>query len=323
MSALTKRQRFDLLTAAMAMAEERDGVPISVAARELGVDEPVLLDVLESVLGLEFRLRDPIALAAGADDPVDRVRDPVDFTYAFEITERGVFQVRAEHWLRDIAAEPPEPDAALRLLLAASAMRAADEITPTHLGGAITKLRHVLAAEIVVTVNTPGALTVVRDAIGRARTLEFRYVKVGNTAPTARTVVPHRVFFRWGAWYLLATPVGTEDVRTFRVDGMVDPSVGADEATPQPVEIPAEWDLAAAMQVVDVTVDAADLALLRGAFGVESAAPLGDDRVRVAVTVRGAEQLENLMLRVRPGSEFHDRDLAARRVELAQRLLSR
>lgn len=324
MSPLAKARRFEILSAVVAMAEERDGVRVVDAARELGVDEATLRDVLEPLLDLEFRLRDPVAIGNDEEDTVDRVSDPVDLTYAYEVTGRGVLQIRMENWLRDLNAVPPDPATALRLFLAAMATQAADDVVPPRLEGAIAKLREVLAAAVVVSVTTPPALRIVRDAIGRGCTLSFRYVKSGNTVPTAREVAPHRPFSLAGAWYVIGTPVDTDDIRTFRIDGMLDARVTDRPFDPKDVEVPGGFDIAHTLRTVEVTVPDGDMPLLHGAFGVAGteAAPAAG-RTRVQVTVRGNEQLENLMVRVDPSSEFHDPELAAHRRAVAGRLLGR
>jgi predicted DNA-binding transcriptional regulator YafY len=319
---LTKARMFALLTATVAMAEERDGVRLEDAAAELGVEESVLQDILEPLLALEYRPRDAVALAKGEGDG-EAYGDIVSTAYAFELTERGVLSVNEAHWLRDMAAVPPDPSGALALFLAAVAVQESDDLPPAHLASAIDKLRAELAASIIVSVSAPAALRAVRDAMGKGRSLRFRYVKFGNSPATDREVEPHRLFSKWGSWYVIASPVGSTELRTFRVDGIMAPELGNVEYDARAdVAVPEAFNLASMMREVEVDIPEGDLGALRAAEHISAQESLPNGRVSVTVSMQGAP-LDNLLLQLSPSAEFRDPDLRARRAQLARTLLAR
>ncbi len=103
MPPLGKQRHFEILRQVLATAEERRAISLDDAAAEVGVTPEQLKDLLDPVLFLAFR--------TGLGDLIEQSR-------SFLLTEDDEIIVDREHWLRDLAADPPTPDVALRLLVA-------------------------------------------------------------------------------------------------------------------------------------------------------------------------------------------------------------
>src|SRR5262245_35235 len=213
MPASSKQQHFEILRTVLALAEEQQMVHLDDAAAEVGIDVATLRKLLDPVLFLAFRTPS---------------REMVSEDRAFLLTEEGWLKVDEEHWLRDLASEPPDPDTALRLLVAGLAYQAiAGKQTP-DLDRALDKLRAVVAAHLHLVIEKPPCLGVAQDAWVKGLSLRFRYVST-DADTSDREVLPFRVYSKWGHWYVQGREVdGDDDVefKHFRVDRMVDAAVG-------------------------------------------------------------------------------------------------
>ena len=282
MPALTKERHFQVLRAALALAEERGSVSLAEAAAATGVMADELHQLLEPVLFLEFRTPDGVL---------------VHEERAFLLTEDGYLVVASGNWLRDIAAEPPPPDVALRLLIAGLTVQTlATEPTP-HLDDALKKLRGVVAVELQVPVERPACLTTVERAWYGGRSLRFRYRAESASAAHDQEALPHRVFCRWGHWYLLGRIPTETLVRAFRIDRMLSAELGDLEFDPpENVEIPEWFDLSAHEHTVRVRCTREAIDVLPQPMQVGAADELGAGRVAVDLTVSGDRRLEHLLV---------------------------
>lgn len=311
MSVLTKARRCELLAALVAMAEEREGVALGDAADELGVDEATLHDVLSPLLVLEY-------------EPPDEAGAVVSLAYAFELGEDGVLSVAEEHWLRDLDARPPHPDVALRLFVAGTLLARELRTEPGGLEEAMAKLASVMGAPVVVETAPPPLLGLVRDAARRRRTLLARYAKADGSDARDREIEVHRVFQRWGRWYLVGRDVGTQELKHFRVDRIVRAELGDRRVEPiEDVDAPEWFDLDERQMAVRVEVSAVDLALLRAVFRVDAVEEAGPERHRVELAVFPGAQLDYLLLRLHPDAVvLAPPELAARRRDAARHVLA-
>lgn len=292
MAPVSKRAQFETLVAVLALVDERAPVSIDEAAAAVGMTPDALRPLLDQVLFLEFR---------DADDVL------VSETDAFLLDEHGVLHLTEDHWLRDLAAVPPSAPTALRLLVAATVVRALVDGPSRALDTAMAKLERLVAADIVVPVDRPPQLDVCQRARREHRTLRTRYVKDAAADATDREIEPWTVFSNWGKWYVHGPDVGGDVAKWFRVDRMVTAEVGARTFTPpdDDVEIPDWFVLDEQARTVRVRIDptALDWLPAPNEITVLGVAPAGDGRVDADVTVYGDRRLEHLLVVLPPSAD--------------------
>jgi predicted DNA-binding transcriptional regulator YafY len=308
MPAVSKQQHFEVLRTVLALAEERGSVPLADAAVAAGVSVDALRALLDPVLYLEFPATNTWVSEVGS----------------FLLTSDDVLAVQADgHWLRDLEAAPPDPDTALRLLLAGLAMQSvASEPTP-GLDRALTKLRQVLSAELRIGVDRPAQLGVAQAAWRDGVSLRFRYVAEGADVVSEREAVPYRVFCKWGHWYFQGRELDEPEPKQFRVDRMVDAQLGEVTFDPPPdAEIPEWFDLAEFERTVTLRLTREQLAALPRPHRVEREADLADGRVETDVVVIGERRLDYLLVCLDPTVDVVTPGDAARQRAHAARLLA-
>lgn len=284
-----KQRDFEILREVLALAEERRWVALADAAAIVGVTVERLRALLEPVLFLEFRI---------GGELIGQER-------AFLLNERDELTVDEHHWLRDLCADPPSPDAALRLLIAGLEMQALTMVPTPDLDHAVAKLRDVVAAELRMQVETPTCLAVVQKAHREGRSVRFRYLKDGASKPADREVFPDRVFAKWGHWYVTGREVDGGDPKHFRIDRMVSAEIGDLQFDPPPhVDVPDWFDLHQLERTVRVRLRRSSLASLRQPLRVKEIQDLGDGRVEVELTVTGDRRLEHLLVCLDPDTEI-------------------
>lgn len=286
MPALAKQRHFEILRATLALAEERGVVQLDDAALAVDVDTDTLHALLEPVLYLEFR--------TGTDEIVSEER-------AFLLTEDGRLMVEQEHWLRNLASEAPDPDTALRLLVAGLAFQSVATRPTPDLDRALTKLRAVVAARLRVSVEHPPCLAVAQEAWREGRSLRFRYLPDSAEVATDREAVPHRVYCKWGHWYFQGRELDEAEAKNFRVDRMVDAELGEVASDPPTdTEIPDWFDLREYERTITLRLTQAQLDALPRPHRVERATALQDGRVEADVTVIGERRLEYVLVCLDP-----------------------
>jgi predicted DNA-binding transcriptional regulator YafY len=238
------------------------------------------------VLYLEFR--------TGTDAIVSEER-------AFLLTEDGRLMVEQEHWLRDLASEAPDPDTALRLLVAGLAFQSVATRPTPDLDRALTKLRAVVAAQLRVSVERPPCLPAAQEAWRDGRSLRFRYLSDGAEVATDREAVPHRVYCKWGHWYFQGRELDDAGAKSFRVDRMLNAAPG-DVASDPPTDadIPDWFDLREYERTVTLRLAPAQLDALPRPHRVERIVTLERGRVEADVTVIGDRRLEYLLVCLDP-----------------------
>jgi len=308
MAVLNKARRFEVLRVALGLVEEQGSVPLAECAAAAGVDPATMRDVLAAALFVDY---------------YDASGHLVSEAGAFLLDEHDVVSLQAGHWLRDLAASPPPPDDALRLLLAGLAMQAVVEHPTPALDAAVVKLRGVVACDLRLGVARPPALATVHAAIEAHRSLRVRYLREGADAPSERELLPHKVWSRWGHWYLTARDVYETEVKQFRVDRMLDAVVGETPFDPPAeVELPEWFDLAAHERTVRVRLRADALESLPAPHRLGDATELGNGRVELDVTVLGDHRLDHLLLCLAPSDEVvAPAEYAERRRDAARTLL--
>jgi predicted DNA-binding transcriptional regulator YafY len=283
-----KERHFAVLRTALALAEERGSVSLDEAAAQAGVDRDELHSLLEPVLYLEFR--------TASNELVGEER-------AFLLNPDDHLQVSEHHWLRDLAADPPAPDAALRLLVAALAYQAFVPLPP-DLEDAVKKLRGIVATQLHVPVDNPPFLPTVQAAWRDGRSLAVRYLAEAAEVAHQFEILPHRVFCKWGHWYVLGRIPGEAEPRAFRVDRMQSADLGAAHfEPPDDVEVPEWFDLSALERTVRVRAPRAALDVLPQPHTTSDMVELPDGNLEMDLTVAGDRRLEHLLVCLPPEAE--------------------
>jgi predicted DNA-binding transcriptional regulator YafY len=278
----SKQETFDALRATFALAEERGSVPLTEAAREVGLDVDTLRDIVGPAVLIEFKTPDG---------------EIVHGETAFVLFEDDTLAVDREHWLRDLAAVAPPPDAALRLLISGMTMQAVASAPTPDLDSAVAKLRSVVDTELRLPAERPPCLAVAQRASAVHRSLRFRYLSDGAEVAKEREVLPYRVFSNWGHWYVHARPVDELFPKYFRVDRMSDAVVGDVAFDPPEVdEIPVWFDLEASARTVRVRMRSDSLESLPAPHRLGEPTELGHGRVELDITVSGDRRLEHLLV---------------------------
>ncbi len=316
MSAVGRSRRFDVVLAALALAEERGAVSLADAAAASDVDPDTLRTLLEPVLYLDFRLT-----ARGG-----RLGREIDESRAFLLTEDDVLVSEQSHWLRDLMTEPPEREVTLHLLTAGLAYRAGTGAERPDLDRAVARLGDALGATVHVAMDVPPMLAIAREAAREGRTLCFGYVKAGLAESADREVEPHRVFCSWGNWYVYGPEVGGEQPKYFRVDRMTRAELGSGSiGEPTELELPDFFDLSDHAVDLELRVPRSCLRMLEADYRVRDVRGVSDnaDLVDVELTAYGEATLDHLLLRLPPEAGFvAPHSLAQRRRDLATGVLA-
>jgi predicted DNA-binding transcriptional regulator YafY len=313
MPVLGKERHFEILRQVLARAEERRAIPLDDAAGAVGVSAEQLKDLLDPVLFLAFR--------TGLGDLIEQSR-------AFLLTEDDEIVVDEHHWLRDLAAEPPSPDVALRLLVAGITMQSFATRGTPDLDTAVDKLTKIVGAHLDVSVPTPPALEAARDWWTRGRSLRFRYVRDIDDVASDREAVPYRVFCKWSHWYFQGRELGTDDLdaepKVFRIDRMHDAHLGVVEFDPPPdAEIPDWFDLTRHELQVTLRMRPEQVDALPRASRVVERREVSEDQVEVDVVVTGERRLDHLLVTLDPDVEVvSPLDAGERQREHAAELLA-
>jgi predicted DNA-binding transcriptional regulator YafY len=293
MPVLGKERHFEILRQVLAMAEERRAISLDDAADAVGVSAEQLKDLLDPVLFLAFR--------TGLGDLIEQSR-------SFLLTEDDEIVVDEHHWLRDLAAEPPSPDVALRLLVAGITMQSFATRGTPDLDTAVDKLTKIVGAHLDVSVPTPPALEAARESWARGRSLRFRYVRDIDDVASDREAVPYRVCCKWSHWYFQGRELGTDDLdaepKVFRIDRMHDAHLGVVEFDPPPdAEIPDWFDLTRHELQVTLRMRPEQVDALPRASRVVERREVSEDQVEVDVVVTGERRLDHMLVTLDPDVE--------------------
>lgn len=307
-------RQFEVITAALALAEERESISLTEIAQIVGVTRAQLIDWLVPVVYLEFR------------DAMGEVIAQLD---AFDLdVDADMLHVQTGHWLRDWDADAPPGDAAVRLFVTATVYQASGEPSPT-LDAALRKLRQAVAIDMVIPTARPDGLDVAEEAAHRCASLRFGYTRFGEDVITEREVLPYDVYGEWSHWYVWGPEVGDDTVKQWRIERMTDVRLGA-VTFEAPAELaPRGWfDLSHMVQRVTVELPATRVAALPQPFEVVAESPLGEGRCRLEVEIAGDAHIDHFLVALGPEGEvvepaaFRDRR-RARAAALLDHLESR
>ncbi len=243
-------------------------------------------------------------------------------------------------WLRfaDVFARPLHltPEQGLALVAAGSASRSLPGGDPQGpLATALGKLADVLgvdpaeAVSVTLGETRPGVLEALRAAATEGHRVRIDYYAYGRDERTTRDVDPHSVFAHDGAWYMRGYCHLARDLRTFRVDRVVDaaaldvafsvPAGGSAAAGAEPVVLGAE--------VPRVTIEVAPAARwVIETYPVDEVSDAGDGWLRLRLAVTATPWLERLLVRLGDEARVIDADdpaLVDAGARAARRILDR
>lgn len=203
-----------------------------------------------------------------------------------------------EYFLRDPGLAPDELSA---LHLAAQMVRYGDASSAAGMWklGVTTDI-DLATVETAAELPTSGPLSILFDAIAQRVGIEFGY------RGERRSVVPRRLAFRNGHWYLAAFDPGRADERSFRVDRMEPPVLLIDTAEVPPPEVgdrlgsafDAPWELGDGAPVAaSVRIDAPHATWALGRLGERSVLARHDDAsISFEMRVRNVDAFRSFVL---------------------------
>ena len=309
MAVITKQRQFEILREVLALAEERESVPLADAATVVGVGPAQLREILDPVLYLAFR---------------EQMGDVVDVSRAFYLDEHDVLRIEAGHWLRDLTATAPDRDTALALFVAATTMQALATGPTPDLDRAARKLAGHLHVVLRMPVKVPECLAVAQQAWNEGRSLRIRYLRDGADEARDREVLPWRVFSQWGHWYVHARDVTEPEPKYFRLDRVLTAELGDERFDPPDHdEIPEWFDLSAHARTVRVRMRSDALESLPAPHQIGDATECADGTVELDITVHGDRRFDQLLVCLPVDAEvLAPADAVDRRREHAARLLA-
>ncbi len=278
------RQRLRRLLAIVGWLARAGEVPISDIATRFGLDEGELVRELElaACCGLPPYSPDVLMEIVVTDDTVQAFL-PAELSRPRRLTP----------------AEGLALAAAARTILA---VPGADE--DGALARALAKLETTLGAQssLVVDLDEPPLLEVVRGAVAGRQRLEITYHASSTDETTRRVVDPDQVVALDGHWYLDAYCHAAADTRRFRVDRILE----LDVVGPQPPDRPLAEGIPTGAFVAGPDATAVRLELDAEAAWVLDSLPISNQRLlpgnrhEVVLAVGGAAWLDRLLLQLGP-----------------------
>jgi predicted DNA-binding transcriptional regulator YafY len=287
--AVSKQRHFEILREVLASVEEQGSVTLEVAAATVGVGPAELRALLDPVLYLEFH------------EPHGGF---VSVTSAFLLTDDDVLLLDQGHWLRNLTTTPPDANTALALLVAGTTMQTIATAPTPDLDRALAKLADLVSVTLRLDVAVPPHLAVVQEAWHIGRSVCVRYLADGADAPREREILPYRVYSKWGHWYVHGLALDRDEPHTYRIDRILDASLGSVEFDP-PVddEIPEWFDLSEHARTFRVRMRADALDSLPSPHQLGDQTDCGDGIVELDVTVHGDRRLEHMLVSLPPDAE--------------------
>ena len=216
-------------------------------------------------------------------------------------------------------------------LLAAG--RAAMQLPGADLDGALArglgKIARGLGEDdtgLLVVAPTPEIVQELSQVIENRERVEVRYQSSKDVAPTDRLLEPFVVFSSQGNWYTHAHDVGSEGLRTFRVDRIESLTVigQAENEAPDSMPEPGIWFADAEIERVTLRVAPRGRWIYERYPVDEVSSPDADGWVEVRLAVTSRQWFERLLLRLGDAVEVVDpSSMRVVRSEAAARVLGR
>ncbi len=289
MAALNAATRFAIIGDALTHAEEEGGVSLNELAATHGVTLETLKDILEPILYLEFR---------------DAAGDLVDGTRNYLVTESDYLTVTEQHWLGVARSKAPDPEHALRMMIAAMI---AKTVLPETAGldGALGKLASIVAAPIVIESSRPKFTELCEQALANRCTIAFAYFSESSAQRHEWVIEPGFVGSNWGRWYLIGHRAGSSEVRTFRIDRIIEARITDDTCVPDlSITLPDHWDLDEYRRSVRLRLPRRALDRIPTPVQFDIVDDGGADIVTADIEVIGNQRFTDLLVLLGPEAEI-------------------
>ena len=196
-------------------------------------------------------------------------------------------------------------------MLAGLVVKGASSQPDPALDAALDKLE-ALSGDLVVFIPEPPFLEVVRDCVEEETPLRFTYAK-SATAVSDRVIEPYKVFRQLGSWYVSGKELGSDTIKYFRVDRMLDAEMTKLPRfhPPEDVDVPDRMPIDHLLRHVIVRVPERLRNLLADDYSIDELRELDGGRIEVRVGVLGEERLDYLLLRLGPEAEWLEPELDA------------
>ena len=179
---------------------------------------------------------------------------------------------------------------------------------------------------LLVVAPTPAIVQELSQVIENRERVEVRYQSSKDVAPTDRLLEPFVVFSSQGNWYTHAHDVGSEGLRTFRVDRIESLTVigQAENEAPDSMPEPGIWFADAEIERVTLRVAPRGRWIYERYPVDEVSSPDADGWVEVRLAVTSRQWFERLLLRLGDAVEVVDpSSMRVVRSEAAARVLGR
>lgn len=270
---------------------------------------------------------DLVEIAERFDYPIDRLRrdltEVVQFVGVYPYTPDMLIEVylddeneRVSFELADYFTSPLRltPEEGLSLVSAGLGLLGTSAGQDTPLERALHKVaeRFGLSLGEELDVNLGGADPVVVDranaAVQSTKCVTIDYYSLHRGETTTRTVEPHRVFSEQGEWYLRGFCRLAGEIRTFRLDRVLELTIS--DETFEPVEAEEAGTFAASEDDIRVTLKISpDLAWVADAFPVEDVKRT-PRTLRVTLAVSSLGWLRQLLLQLGPNAKVESAEPA-------------
>lgn len=261
-------------------------------------------------------------IAERFDYPLDRLRrdltEVVQFVGVYPYTPDMMIEVvldgddeRVSFALADYFAAPLRltPEEALSLVSGGLGLLGAEEGLDGALERGLTKVAARFGVEVgdALDVNLgladPAMVAELRRAADARHCVEIDYYSLQRNAAAKRVVEPHLVFSQDGEWYLTGHCRLADEVRTFRVDRILewtelDESFSSVGDRPRATFAPSEDDLRVTLAVTSAASWIAE------AFPVENVDATDDGGLVVTLAVSNLAWLERLLLQLGPDASI-------------------
>ncbi len=153
----------------------------------------------------------------------------------------------------------------------------------------------------VLVVNpTPPIVQELTDAVENGQRVEIRYQSSASAEPTLRPIEPFVVFSSQGNWYAHAHDVGSDSLRTFRIDRIESLSIlgNAENVAPPSLPEPGSWFVDADIERVTLRIGPRGRWVYERYPVDEVSLPDAEGWVTVRLAVTSQQWLARLLLRL-------------------------
>lgn len=229
-----------------------NGASLDVLARALDVSRETIIRDIEQVTTREYYHPAGSTDAFGIFLDGDRVKVTARHEYRRPVRLNAAEALAVDLGLRVLALDASAEDA-VRILAFGRRIQdelVAPEILPSAFMVGESNVEYDVEeeAEVLFDLGDDALRGVISDAITAGDACELTYLKPADAHPSSRRILPQKLIYSDGFWYVLAFDVDREDTRFFRVDRILNATVTQLDIVPdaaaksaQVAELPAPY----------------------------------------------------------------------------------